>query len=130
MHGWTGRLLRVDLSKHQIREEAIPEPILHQFIGGKGLGTYFLYKEVPARIDPLGADNRIYLAAGPAQGTRIPITGRCILKLCLSISHDLRTSSNSPEISISGFSYSSSTTATTTLSEYDQSCNAISPTIS
>ena len=77
MHGWTGRLLRVDLSKQQIREEAIPETILQQFIGGKGLGTYFLYKDVPARIDPLGADNRIYFAAGPTQGTRIPITGRC-----------------------------------------------------
>lgn len=77
MYGWIGKLLRVDLSTKQIREEKIPEKVLHQFIGGKGLGTYYLYKEVPARIDPLGAENRFYLATGPAQGTRIPITGRC-----------------------------------------------------
>ncbi len=77
MPGWTGRLLRVELSKLQIRDEAIPDTVLQQFIGGKGLGTYYLYKEVPARTNPLGVDNRIYLAAGPAQGTRIPITGRC-----------------------------------------------------
>jgi len=77
MYGWTGKLLRVDLSTQQIREETIPEQVLHQFIGGKGLGTYYLFKEVPPRIDPLGADNRFYLVAGPTQGTRIPITGRC-----------------------------------------------------
>lgn len=77
MYGWTGKRLRVDLSNHQIREESIPEQVLHQFIGGKGLGTYYLFNEVPALIDPLGPENRFYLATGPVQGTRIPITGRC-----------------------------------------------------
>ncbi|MFX1575545.1 MAG: aldehyde ferredoxin oxidoreductase family protein [Promethearchaeota archaeon] len=77
MYGWIGKLLRVDLTTQTIRDEKIPEKVLHQFIGGKGLGTYYLYKEVPARIDPLTAENRFYLATGPTQGTRIPITGRC-----------------------------------------------------
>ncbi|MFX1566537.1 MAG: aldehyde ferredoxin oxidoreductase family protein [Promethearchaeota archaeon] len=77
MYGWTGKLLRVDLSSQQIKEEAIPEGVLSQFIGGKGLGTYFLYHEVPAQIDALSPENRFYLAAGPLQGTLIPITGRC-----------------------------------------------------
>ncbi len=76
MFGWQGKLLRVDLTTQQIREEAIPQEVLHQFIGGKGLGTYYLYQEVPPRINPLDPMNRFYLAAGPAQGTRIPITGR------------------------------------------------------
>ena len=77
MYGWTGRLLRVDLTTQQIMEEPISKPVLEGFIGGKGLGAYFLYREVPPRADPLGPDNRFYLAAGPAQGTRVPITGRC-----------------------------------------------------
>ncbi|MFX1581188.1 MAG: aldehyde ferredoxin oxidoreductase family protein [Promethearchaeota archaeon] len=77
MYGWTGKLLRVNLSAQQIREESIPEKVLHQFIGGKGLGTYYLYREIPASTDPLGEENRFYLAVGPVQGTRIPITGRC-----------------------------------------------------
>ncbi len=46
-------------------------------MGGKGLGTYYLYREVPRRVDPLGPENRFYLAAGPTQGTRIPLAGRC-----------------------------------------------------
>jgi len=76
MYGWKGKLLRVDLSNQQFREEVIPQEVLHQFIGGKGLGTYYLYREVPPRINPLDSANRFYLAAGPAQGTHIPITGR------------------------------------------------------
>ncbi len=46
-------------------------------MGGKGLGTFYLYREVPQRVDPLGPENRFYLAAGPVQGTRIPFAGRC-----------------------------------------------------
>ncbi len=77
MFGWMGKLLRIDLSTQQIKEERIPESVLSHYIGGKGLGTYFLYHEVPAGIDALSPENRFYLAAGPLQGTRIPITGRC-----------------------------------------------------
>ena len=75
--GWTGKLLRIDLSTQQTRAEKIPEEILHHFIGGKGLGTYYLFKEVPPLADPLGHENRFYLTTGPVQGTSIPITGRC-----------------------------------------------------
>lgn len=77
MPGWLGKLLRVDLSTGKIAEESIPTEVLRQFVGGKGLATRYFYQEVPPRADPLGAENRFYLAAGPAQGTRIPITGRC-----------------------------------------------------
>jgi aldehyde:ferredoxin oxidoreductase len=77
VYGWTGKLLRVDLSNNQITEESIASDILTQFMGGKGLGTYYLYKEVPAGTFPLDPENRFYLAAGPTQGTRVPITGRC-----------------------------------------------------
>ncbi|MFX1243676.1 MAG: aldehyde ferredoxin oxidoreductase family protein [Promethearchaeota archaeon] len=77
MFGWTGKLLRVDLTAQRFTEESISKEVLSQFLGGKGLGTYFLYRETPPRADPLGPKNRFYLAAGPAQGTRVPITGRC-----------------------------------------------------
>jgi aldehyde:ferredoxin oxidoreductase len=78
VYGWTGKLLRVDLTKKEIREENIPQEILSNFLGGKGLATFYLYQEVPAGTDPLGPENKFILATGPIQGTRIPITGRCI----------------------------------------------------
>ncbi len=77
MYGWIGKLLRIDLSSQQIKEEIIPQKVLSHFIGGKGLGTYFLYQEVPALIDALSPENRFYLATGPLQGTKIPMAGRC-----------------------------------------------------
>jgi aldehyde:ferredoxin oxidoreductase len=77
LFGWAGRLLRVDLTAGSLRSEAIDGEVLRRFIGGKGLATYYLHNEVPAHAAPLGPENRFYLAAGPAQGTRVPITGRC-----------------------------------------------------
>ncbi len=77
MFGWLGKLLRVNLTDRRISEENIPPEVLRQFMGGKGLGTYYLYREVPRLADPLGPKNRFYLVTGPAQGTRIPIAGRC-----------------------------------------------------
>ncbi len=77
MYGWTGTLLRVDLTKKEFKEETIPQEILSSFLGGKGLATFYLYREVSTGTDPLGPENRFILATGPTQGTRIPITGRC-----------------------------------------------------
>jgi len=77
LYGWTGRLLRVDLSSSEVKVESIDPQVLRLFMGGKGLGTYYLYREVPPGADPLGPENRFYLATGPCQGTRIPLTGRC-----------------------------------------------------
>lgn len=77
MFGWLGKLLRVDFTTRQITREPIDSEVLLRFIGGKGLATHYLYHEVPPHANPLGAENRFYLAAGPAQGSRVPITGRC-----------------------------------------------------
>ncbi|MFX1562896.1 MAG: aldehyde ferredoxin oxidoreductase family protein [Promethearchaeota archaeon] len=77
MYGWIGKLLRVDLTTNKLADEPIAPDILTQFMGGKGLGTYYLYKEVPAGADPRGPENRFFLVTGPAQATRVPITGRC-----------------------------------------------------
>ncbi len=70
------KLLRVNLSDQSIKKETIPEKVTRQYLGGVGFITYYLYKEVGAKIDPLSAGNKIIIAPGPAQGTIIPITGR------------------------------------------------------
>ena len=77
MFGWVGKLLRVNLTSNEISVEPIKKEVLKQYMGGKGLGTFYLFSEVPPRVDPLGPENRFILSSGPAQATRIPITGRC-----------------------------------------------------
>jgi len=37
MHGWTGKLLRVNLTKQTIKMEDIPQQWLRDYIGGRGV---------------------------------------------------------------------------------------------
>ncbi|MHA1305598.1 MAG: aldehyde ferredoxin oxidoreductase N-terminal domain-containing protein, partial [Candidatus Heimdallarchaeaceae archaeon] len=69
-------LLRINLTTKNIKKEQIAQEVTKQYLGGTGLITYFLYKELKAKIDPLSPENKIIIAPGPAQGTIIPITGR------------------------------------------------------
>ena len=70
------KLLRIDLTERKISAEEIPEKIIKQYIGGTGFISYYLFKELKEKIDPLSPENKIIIATGPAQATRIPITGR------------------------------------------------------
>ncbi len=59
-----------------MKKEEIPEDVYKKYIGGTGFISYYLYKELQKKIDPLSPENKIIIAPGPASGTRIPITGR------------------------------------------------------
>ena len=70
------QLLRIDLTKKLIFKEEIPQSIVYNYLGGTGFISYFLYKELEPKIDPLSSENKIIIAPGPIQGTKIPISGR------------------------------------------------------
>ena len=74
-NGYNNRLVRVNLSTNQITTEPLPD-IIETFLGGKGLGAYFLTKELPPRIDPLSPENKLIILTGPLQGSVVPICGR------------------------------------------------------
>ena len=63
------RMLTIDLSNRSSAVEEIPETIVRQYIGGRGLGAYLLYKLVPVKADPLGPENHVIFTAGPLSGT-------------------------------------------------------------
>jgi aldehyde:ferredoxin oxidoreductase len=73
---YPGRLLRIDLSSGESRAEEIDPGILRSFIGGRGLGAYLLYTEVPADADPMGPENKLIFTNGPLVGTTAPCSGR------------------------------------------------------
>jgi aldehyde:ferredoxin oxidoreductase len=91
MRSYTGKLLRVNLSKGKSRAEDIPEQWLKDFLGGRGLGVRYLYSELKRGAEPLGPDNKLIFMMGPlgattvmsvsriALVTRSPLTG-CIAK--------------------------------------------------
>lgn len=76
MYGWIGKILRVDLSNNKIWEEALDPKVAKDYIGGRGLGIYYLLKELDPHCDPLDEKNILIMAAGPLTGTRAPTGGR------------------------------------------------------
>jgi len=76
MNGYCGKLLRIDLTTGRISTEAIDPEIARKFIGGRGLGTYYLAREIDAGIDALSAENKLIFATGPLTGSPAPASGR------------------------------------------------------
>lgn len=74
--GYFGRLLRVNLDDHTFKSEEIPEKLLIEYIGGRGLGSKILFDEVPGKVDALGSENKLIFATGPLTGINAPTTSR------------------------------------------------------
>ncbi|MBI3055852.1 MAG: hypothetical protein HYY77_24275, partial [Betaproteobacteria bacterium] len=48
--GYGAHILRVDLTRGTIRKEPLPsEDVLRRYVGGTGLGLYYLLKHMPAK---------------------------------------------------------------------------------
>lgn len=75
-NGFTGKVLRVDLTSGKISDEVISEGLYRKFIGGVGLGAYYLFKETDEKTDPLGPGNRLIFSVGPYTATGVPSSGR------------------------------------------------------
>ena len=76
MNGYMGKILEVDLSTSRLTDRSIDEKTARKFLGGKGLGLTIIYDELKPDVDPLGPDNIIVFATGPATGTSFPTGGR------------------------------------------------------
>jgi len=74
--GYTGKILRINLTDQTSKEEKLPLEIAKSFIGGAGFGIKYLFDEVPAGADPLGPENKLIFASGPFSGTTIPCASR------------------------------------------------------
>lgn len=75
MKGFTGKILRVDLSRELITEEFPHISILRKYLGGTGLGSRYLYDEVAPGTDWSDPDNLLILASGPLGGTKLAGAG-------------------------------------------------------
>ncbi len=71
MHGFYGRILKIDLNSNQFSIEAIRETILEKYLGGKGLASHLLYEINPAGVDPLSPKNNLIFMTGPLGGSTI-----------------------------------------------------------
>lgn len=68
-------VLRVDLTEGKITKQTLASEIVHEYIGGIGIGVRIVYDEVPPGVDALDPENRLVFSVSPLTGTAVP--GAC-----------------------------------------------------
>ena len=63
--GYTGKMLRVDLTSGKISEERLDDATLRKYPSGTCLGAKILYDEVPPGVGWSDPRNRLFLGSGP-----------------------------------------------------------------
>ncbi len=74
--GYTGKILRINLTDQTFRTEDLPLELARDYIGGAGFCIKYLFDEVKKGTDPLGPDNKLFFAPGPFSGTSVPCASR------------------------------------------------------
>jgi len=74
--GYHGRVLEIDLTAKTVRRKPLDPELALDYLGGRGLGTRFLYDTIDPGCDPLGPGNAIVIATSPLIGTNAPTAGR------------------------------------------------------
>ena len=107
MAGWTGKLLRVDLTSGQSNVEQIPEEWLREYIGGRGLADRYLFEELDPTVDPLAPENKMIFATGPLTGTPAPCGARYMVVTKGALTGAITTSNSGghwgPELKFAGY---------------------------
>ncbi len=80
-YGYAGKILFVDLSRREVREEPLDPEMAEKFVGGLGLGFALLEDLLKPGIDPLSPENPIFIGLGPMGGTLTPGSGKCSLTM-------------------------------------------------
>ncbi len=70
MKGIWNKILRVDLSRGTCESEEVPDKIYEYFLGGEGLGAYFMWRESPVGTLPFDPANCLTFAAGTLNGVK------------------------------------------------------------
>lgn len=73
-NGWTGNILRVNLTTGNITLEDSSK--FKSFVGGMGFGYKIMYDEVPPGTKPFDEANKLVFATGPLTGSCAPCSSR------------------------------------------------------
>jgi len=73
-HGYTGKILHVELTRRTLEIEEPPETFYRTYLGGSAVGAHYLLRGTSPGIDPLGPENILVLALGVITGA--PVSGQ------------------------------------------------------
>lgn len=69
LHGYGGRILRVDLTSGTIRRDKTDPGEVLRAVGGRGLNSWRLHDELKRDVDPLSPENMLLIGVGPLTGS-------------------------------------------------------------
>ena len=75
-YGYAGRILRINLTKDQVKVQPTEKRLITEFLGGRGFNSKRLYDEVTKDIRPLSPQNKLLFSTGPLAGTAFPLGAR------------------------------------------------------
>src|SRR6056297_1058310 len=79
-HGYTDKMLYVNVGENRIEEKDVPQEVKEKFIGGKGYGLRYLWDAVNPDTKWDSEENEIVMSAGPIAGiTQYPGTGKTLV---------------------------------------------------
>lgn len=79
MHGWNGKILRVNLSKSKATTQNYEADFALNHLGGRGFCAKILWDELKKGTDPLSPENKLIFAAGPLTGFALPSSGKLVI---------------------------------------------------
>jgi aldehyde:ferredoxin oxidoreductase len=83
--GYMGKILRVNLTAGELREEHLPEErLLRKLIGGQALANYILLNELPLDAEPYSPESKMVMMTGPLTGTGLTPGGTKVTAVFLS----------------------------------------------
>lgn len=68
MHGWTGKILHINLSNSGI-EEILTGPYARKYLGGRGIASRIYWETVMPDVKAFDPENRLILMTGPLVAT-------------------------------------------------------------
>ncbi len=74
--GWMGRVLRINLTTHDVTDYPWGDDDRRTWLGGKTMAARILADVLPKDADPFGPENVVVIATGPLTGTGAPSSAR------------------------------------------------------
>ena len=74
--GFTGKILRLDLTNQKATEEEVSYDLAKEYMGGVGFAFKYLYDEFKPGTDALDENNKLIFAVGPLNATGAPCANR------------------------------------------------------
>jgi aldehyde:ferredoxin oxidoreductase len=76
LYGYAGVILRIDLSREEIKKQPLPGDMAEDYLGGRGFVARMLFDEMAPGIPPESEANMFIAAVGPLTGHFLPASGK------------------------------------------------------